>query len=195
MTAAEGTLMTRSLWRGSRRISLRARRLGRDRGFVAATLILAVGIGACTAMFSIVHAVLLRPFAVRSPERIVMLWSVDTRHQAVVGSRIRRAVTCWPDAVVRGHRARGRGQLVRNAEDRHEPGDAVVQRGLRDLLRRARGVAARARSAPKTTSLGAPVIVLSHATWTQYFGADPTVIGRKVPMNGEERRRSSRSSA
>ena len=41
----------------------------------------------------------------------------------------------------------------------------------------------------------APVIVLSHATWTQYFGADPNVIGRKVPMNGEGRRRSSRSSA
>ena len=61
-----------------------ARRLAHDRGFtLAATLILAIGIGACTAMFSIVHAVLVRPFAVRSPERIVMLWAVDTRHQAV----------------------------------------------------------------------------------------------------------------
>lgn len=60
------------------------RRLGREPGFAAAAiLILAVGIGACTAMFSIVHAVLLRPFAVRSPDRIVMLWSMDTRHQAV----------------------------------------------------------------------------------------------------------------
>src|SRR4029450_9077776 len=77
--------MTRSLLeRLAQDFRYAARRLARDRGFaVAATLILAVGIGACTAMFSIVHAVLLRPFAVRAPERIVVLWAGDTRHQAV----------------------------------------------------------------------------------------------------------------
>ena len=30
----------------------------------------------------------------------------------------------------------------------------------------------------------APVMVLSHAAWRQYFGADPAVVGRKVPMGG-----------
>src|SRR5687767_8769738 len=60
------------------------RRLRRAPGFtVASTLILMVGIGACTAMFGIVRAVLLRPLAVRDPGRVTMLWSVDTRHQAV----------------------------------------------------------------------------------------------------------------
>ena len=78
-------LMSRSiLERLAQDLRYAARRLARDRGFtLAATLILAIGIGACTAMFSIVNAVLLRPFAVRSPERILMLWSVNTRDQTI----------------------------------------------------------------------------------------------------------------
>ena len=57
---------------------------GRDPRFALVTVpILAVAIGACTAMFSIVHAVLLRPMAVPNAARVVMLWSVDVRHDAV----------------------------------------------------------------------------------------------------------------
>ena len=50
---------------------------------IVAVLILAVGIGACTAMFSIVHAVLLRPMALPNAARVVMLWSIDVRQEAV----------------------------------------------------------------------------------------------------------------
>ena len=53
---------------------------------VVTTLILAVGIGACTGMFSIVHAVLLRPMALPAADRIVMLWSVDVRHESRIES-------------------------------------------------------------------------------------------------------------
>ena len=53
---------------------------------IVAVLILAVGIGACTAMFSIVHAVLLRPMALPNAARVVMLWSIDVRHDAVIES-------------------------------------------------------------------------------------------------------------
>ena len=53
---------------------------------IVAVLILAVGIGACTAMFSIVHAVLLRPMALPHAARVVMLWSIDVRHDAVIES-------------------------------------------------------------------------------------------------------------
>ena len=60
------------------------RRLMREPGFVGtAVLILAVGIGACTAMFSIVQAVLLRPLAVDAPDRLVMVWTRSTQHSAV----------------------------------------------------------------------------------------------------------------
>ncbi len=61
------------------------RRLVRDPGFAAtAILILALGIGACTAMFSIIQAVLLRPFGVATPGRLVMIW-VGNTHDSTVG--------------------------------------------------------------------------------------------------------------
>src|SRR5215207_4519416 len=70
-----------------RDVSQAVRRLRREPRFVVLTvLILAVGIGACTAMFSIVHAVLLRPMALPAAARVVMLWSIDVRHDAVIES-------------------------------------------------------------------------------------------------------------
>ena len=51
------------------------RRLSHARWFTATAIVtLAIGIGACTAMFSIVRAVLLQPIGVSSPDRVVVLW-------------------------------------------------------------------------------------------------------------------------
>jgi putative ABC transport system permease protein len=167
-----------------------ARRLARDRGFtVAATLILAVGIGACTAMFSIVHAVLLRPFAVRSPERILMLWSVDTRHQAIgeLTYSARRdmlgPMQSFEDIALVGSVNWGGSLRIPGAVPVALSSSAVSGTFF-DVLG-ASALFGRTLNAKDDEPSAAPVIVLSHATWTQYFGADPTVIGRKVPMNGE----------
>ena len=86
---------------------------------IVAVLILAVGIGACTAMFSIVHAVLLRPMALPNAARVVMLWSIDVRHDAVIESTYEtEADFRAPAAVVRRRCADGLGQLGRLAHDR-----------------------------------------------------------------------------
>ena len=45
-----------------------------------------MGIGACTAMFSIVEAVLPRPMALPAAARVVMLWPIDVRHNTVIES-------------------------------------------------------------------------------------------------------------
>ena len=58
----------------------------KERGFAAAAvLMLAVGIGANTAMFSIVRAVLLRPMGFQDSTRIVMLWPSNVQRNHVVG--------------------------------------------------------------------------------------------------------------
>src|SRR5262245_54727574 len=59
------------------------RRLRREPGFATiAVLVLAVGIGSSTAMFSMVHAVLVRPFGVSEPERVLVSWP---EYRGVVG--------------------------------------------------------------------------------------------------------------
>jgi putative ABC transport system permease protein len=167
-----------------------ARRLARDRGFtVAATLILAVGIGACTAMFSIVHAVLLRPVAVRSPERIMMLWAVDTRHQAVgeltysARQGMLGPMQSFEDVALVGS-VNWSGTLRIPGAAPVALSSSAVSGTFFEVLG-APALLGRTLNDKDDEPSAARVIVLSHSTWLQYFGGDPGVIGRKVPMNGE----------
>jgi putative ABC transport system permease protein len=167
-----------------------ARRLARDRGFtVAATLILAVGIGACTAMFSIVHAVLLRPVAVRSPERIMMLWAVDTRHQAVgeltysARQGMLGPMQSFEDVALVGS-VNWSGTLRMPGAAPVALSSSAVSGTFFEVLG-APALLGRTLNDKDDEPSAARVIVLSHSTWLQYFGGDPGVIGRKVPMNGE----------
>ena len=156
---------------------------------VVAVLILAVGIGACTAMFSIVHAVLLRPMALPNAARVVMLWSIDVRHDAVIESTyeteadFRCRLRSFDDVALIGSVNWGGALLDRRPRGCPPLGCRVS--GTFFQLLGSSALLGRVFDAKDDDPQAERRLVLSHAAWTQFFGADPSVMGRKVMMREE----------
>ena len=98
------------------------RTLGKNPGFATLTvLILALGIGANTAVFSVVHAVLLKPLPFHDPDRLVLIWEDASRIGFPRGTPAPANYADWsPEPDVRADRGRlcadhepdGRGQAA-----------------------------------------------------------------------------------
>jgi macrolide transport system ATP-binding/permease protein len=164
------------------------RRLLKSRGFtLVAVASLALGIGANTAIFSLVNTVLLRPLPVARPDRLVSV-SVVGRGDSVLAF----SYPTYKDFrdrsgdVLSGLFAERLApmSLSRGAANERVWGYLVTGNYF-DVL----GVAAeRGRAftqAEDAAPLANPVAVISHACWQRRFGADPSVVGRDVRLNGQ----------
>jgi putative ABC transport system permease protein len=165
------------------------RSLLRRPGFtVTAMVTLALGIGANVAIFSVVNTVLLRPLPYPHPEQLTIVW----QHNAP--ENIDKDITSFPS--FEDWRARGEPfgamagwtrpffNLTEGSGDPERVRGAFVTSDFFDVL----GVPAsigRVPAATEHTPGGDAVVVLSHSLWTSRFGADPTVVGRKIQLNSE----------
>ena len=173
-----------------RDVSDAVRRLRREPRFaIVAVLILAVGIGACTAMFSVVHAVLLRPMALPNAARVVVLWSIDVRHEAVIESTyeteadFRARLRSFDDVALIGSVNWG-GSLLVPGREAVQLSAACVSGTFFQVLGSSAHLG-RVFDAKDNDPHAERRLVLSHAAWTQFFGADPSIVGRKVMMREE----------
>jgi putative ABC transport system permease protein len=159
------------------------RGLRKSPGFtVVAVLTLALGIGANSAMFSVINAVLLEPLPFREPRQLVRVWRSSTEND--------RSAMSFPDFAdlraqqsVFEHLAAWRGAdytLTGQGEPVTVRG-VVVTANLFSLLgvspERGRGFTSEEDQA------GHRAVVLSHALWQQRFNADPTVIEKTITIN------------
>jgi putative ABC transport system permease protein len=169
-----------------------ARMLLKNPGFtLIAALTLTLGVGANTAIFSVVNGALLRPLPYHEPERLVMLWAEQPIQQAQLG------VTDFPVtnadfvdwrnqnqvfehmAAMYGHRGNLTGGV--------EPESVAVLCASASLfpLLNARLAVGRA-FLPEEDRAGADrVVVISHALWQQRYDADPKIIGQKIRLDNE----------
>ena len=165
-----------------------ARSLLRSPGFAAAAIVtLALGIGATSAIFSIVDAVLLEPLPYAEPERRVMIWSrwkgfdktwlseaevLDYRRE--VPSLVQ--VAAWSSGQAN---LTGDGEPVRL-------GIAAVTANTFSTLG---GVPliGRVFSPEEDRKGGDSVVILSHGLWSRRYGGDPGMVGRTILMNGSPR--------
>jgi predicted permease len=164
-----------------------ARRLIHSPGFTAAAVAsLALGIGANTAIFSVVDAVLLRDSQARSPDQLVELYTSDRGgHQYGTFSEpdlrdVREQASAFVDVATR-HAA----MLAAANEDGTSDvlWGEVVSGNLFEVL----GLEAATGRAltPDDDMPGAELVaVIGHGLWSRRFGADPTVVGRAIHLNG-----------
>ncbi len=163
------------------------RSMARTPGFTATVvLVLALGIGATTAIFSVVHAVLLDPFPYRRGNELLFVSSLRTN---VENSQM--SVT-YPDFLDWQKAAQTTEELVYAASTQAtltgipEPAmlrNATVSAGAWPLLG-LRPVLGRTFTAEEDQPNATPVAVLSHATWQNRFGGDPAVLGRVLQLDG-----------
>src|SRR6185295_1840942 len=165
-----------------------ARMLWKKPGFtLVVVLTLALGIGANTAIFSVVHAVLLRPLPFPNPEQIVLVrddlaarqlenvgMSVDELRDFQERSGVFEQISAvWPvDANLTGSDRPERIELLAVSPNYFSLLGASAQMG------RVFG--------PQDKADGfAEGVVISDGLWRRLFGADPNVLGRKVRADGD----------
>ena len=165
------------------------RQLRKSPGFtVIAVLTLALGIGANSAIFSVVDAMLLRPLPFKDPEQIVMVWGRYLND----GGNDRTGVHSFPDYTDLREQSRSfsalaaytrtAGTLAQSEDAQEIEGVAVTPEifavlGVPPLL-------GRAYTQAEAKDEGARVVVLTYPLWQRAFGGDRKILGREINLSG-----------
>ena len=165
-----------------------ARGLRKAPGFtMAAVSTLALGIGANTAIFSVVKAVMFTPLPYDRPEQLAMIWNAS-RPGDVTSLSLQEVVSYRDDATTFSTVG---GYIESNAnltgtDDPERVRSAVVTGelfatlGVTPLLGRS--------LSPSDSAPGAPeVVVLGHNLWQRRFGGRPDIVGQTIIVNGRRR--------
>ena len=171
----------------ARDFRLALRLLQRSPGFtIVAILTLALGIGANTAIFSVIDSVLLRPLPYHEPDQLVMVWENNSQHPNPHNTVSPPNFVDWQSRNTifssMAYIFDGRDNLTGNGD----PQEVVVQDvsvnffsllGVNLLLgpgfTRENGQAGHDN-----------VVILSYGFWNEHFAADPAIVGKSVVLNG-----------
>ncbi len=171
-------------------IAFAVRTLRKNIGFTAATLAtLALGVGAATAVFTVVDGVLLRPLPYADPSRLAMIWL--TSAQNGLSDELPLSGGFYADAAVASTQSfssiaafRSWPYTLTGAGEPEQISGARVAPALFKIL----GVhPAMGRDFAETDadSGAVPVAILGHALWQRRFGGDPAILGRSIDLGGQ----------
>ncbi len=165
------------------------RNLWKNRAFAAIAMgSLALGIGGSTAMYSVIHAVILDPFPYKDPDRLMAVWvqgqrggngsyyPIDQFLEIAERNTVFDGViaSTWSDVTWTGE---GEPRRLRG---NHCTMNTWEVMGVSPLIGRA--------TLPSDAVEGAePVTILGYRFWQREFAGDPGVIGRKLRLNGKVR--------
>jgi predicted permease len=177
------------MWQFLRDIQYAFRVLRQSPGFgIAAVLTLALGIGANTAVFSLVNAVLLRPFPYPEPERLAFIWE-DAPFFGLKDSP--PAMGNYVDWRAQNRTFQEMGALERGAFRLTRGGEPELVRGsitTASLFRvlGAKPAIGREFRDDEDPPGGAKVVLVSDGLWRRRFGGDPSLVGKPIRLNEEQ---------
>src|SRR5205809_3907089 len=168
------------------RLSLRM--LGKAPGFASLTiLILALGIGSDTAIFSVVHAVLLKPLPFFESDRLVLLWEDASRIGFPRGTPAPANYSDWKEQSQAFERIEAIAGRTMNLTGAGEPVrinvDAVTS-GLFPMLG-VRAAAGRLFLPEEDDPAALKVALVSHALWLRQFGGG-RIVGESIRLNDQK---------
>jgi putative ABC transport system permease protein len=164
-----------------------ARTLLKRPGFTVVALItLALGLGANTAIFTVVDAALLRPLAYKEPERLVHLWETRVAREFSMSEASYPNYLDWKSnnnvfADMGGYQRRSISLTGREVAEQLQGARATASffttLGVEPLLGRT--------FTPEEDAQGvAPTAILSYGLWQRRFGGDPDIVGQSLTLNG-----------
>jgi putative ABC transport system permease protein len=171
------------LWRD---VQYGLRLLWKSVGFTSVSLLaLALGIGATTAIFSLLYSVLLAPLPYQDGDRIVMVWShakgdrngtapsdlLDWQKQSTVFETLGG----WT----------GEGFTISTPEWTEQVQATRASPAFFDLLFGGKVVLGRDFVADDVLPGNDHVVILNNRFWKEHFGSDPNIVGKKLRMSGE----------
>jgi putative ABC transport system permease protein len=145
---------------------------------------LALGIGANTAIFSVINSVILRPLPFQDPDRLVFLWSSSTSltREPLTPARL----VDFREQLTSVTAIAGISHIPLNLTGAGEPerlDASSVSSSFFDLL----GVPALLGDPFHSGRADERAVVLSYGLWTRRFGADPSIVGHQIMLNGSAR--------
>jgi len=164
------------------------RMLAKGPGFtLVAVITLALGIGANTAIFSVVEAVLLRPLPYSDPDDLMIVWEANLKRNRMTNVAGPANYIRWRERNQSFEHLAAFAQWTANVTGVGEPERVPLGYVTADFFQTLGVRAALGRAlAPDDGRPDSPdVVVLSHSYWNRKFGSDPQIIGKTLSLNGQ----------
>ncbi len=164
------------------------RQLLKSPGFTfVAVLTLALGIGANSAIFTVVNAVFLEKLPYQEADRIAVIWETNANRPGVSNVAGPSNFVRWKERATAFENLAAYAETRANLTDRGNPEELIAQNvtaeyfqviGVAPFL--GRGFTAEESADPKSSA-----VILSHELWQRRFGADESIIGGSIQLNGK----------
>ncbi|HJV89594.1 MAG TPA: ABC transporter permease [Holophagaceae bacterium] len=166
------------------RYALRA--LLRAKGFTVAALVaLALGIGANTAVFSLLQTTVLTPLPFKDPERVTTVWGNTAKRPNWTSSMAYPRLQEWRARNRTFEAMAGLDRVGMNLSGGDLPVRVEVGSVTSDFFKVIQVQPKLGRTLQPSDPEGAPIVVISEGLWQRTFGGDPAILDRKVNLDGQ----------